>query len=127
MGHSKKQSAWWYYFWLVVLSNVASIFLDPPDLEGWAHLLLSGVALLGLWGYLRDRALGHHVFWGAFICISLSVVVYYLVRALFLGSELRTIAIGGAVIGLTLGFPLLLALWRYAFRSPHIWRVSGTA
>ena len=112
---------WWLYFWVLVLSNVTSIFLDPPDLEDWMLLLLSGIALVGLWGYLRNRALGHRLFWVAFFGISVAAIAYYLTQPFLVDPAWRNLVLGGAVIGLFLSAPLLLALWRYAFRSPHIW------
>lgn len=118
---NQPHAGWWLYFWLLVVSNVASIFLDPPDPEDWMLLLLSGIGLLGLWGYLQERALGHRLFWVAFFGLGVLSIAYYLTQPFLLDPAWRGVVLGGAVVGLVVSAPLLVALWRYAFRSPGIW------
>ncbi|KAF1716503.1 hypothetical protein CSC74_11845 [Pseudoxanthomonas yeongjuensis] len=120
-------AGWWLYFWILALSNVVSIFLDPPDLADWILLIFSGIALAGLWGYLRNQAIGNRLFWAAFFGVSVLVTAYCLVRPFFLNPEFRGLVLGAALIGLALSAPLLLALWRYAFRSSNLWDSSRAA
>ena len=126
MGREQNQFAWWYYFWLlVVLAALSPIFHER--LEDWLYWLFGLVSLGGLWGYLRRRPLGHRYFWlGSFVVAVLSVV-YGAASLSQAPSDWRLAFASIFILCTAVAFPLLVALWRYAFRSPDIWRRSRGA
>jgi hypothetical protein len=126
MDPEKKQFAWWYYFWLLVVFAVLSPLLFE-GLEDWLYWLVSLVPLAGLWGYLKRRPLGHRYFWAAYFVLSILNIAYGVVLLAQLPSDWRMASAAAFVVCYVLAFPLLLALWRYSFRSPGIWRTSAGA
>lgn len=114
---------WWAYFALSVVVLVASIVtgLQWP-LRTFLLTMIDGIGVLGLWGYLRIVPIGRRMFWVGYFSLVAVFGVYsagsILLRAahsdaLFLISLLLASAIVSA--------PAWLAIWRYAFRSAHIW------
>jgi hypothetical protein len=81
--------------------------------------ILAAWSIIGLWSYIRQRPVGARWVWEA--CLLLNVVhmlttVYIAVRFVRPNGALSMLT------GLPLMFPLLVALWLYAFRSAHIWK-----
>jgi len=128
---------WWLYFGYLVLMGVAGIFLNLTKGEaawlGGPGVVIDVVATLlnvwgvvGLWAYIQSRRLGWSGLWQT--CLGLTVIQWIFAASLFAqslssGTEGReaNVAIWG-LVGLLCGVPLLIALWRYAFLSPRIWR-----
>ena len=124
---TSKHVGWWCYFWLFAANLAVSPFLTPLDPQGFVSLLLGIVALLGLWGYLRSRPIGHRHMWAILFLVLLLVMGYYVTRPFFVGVQHLAGVIFGAAVGILFSVPLLLALWRYSFRSPEIWRHATAA
>jgi hypothetical protein len=121
MDQEQKRFAWWYYFWLlIVLAAVPPIMHE--GLGDWLQWLLGLIPIAGLWGYLRSKPLGHRFFWmGYFIFAVLSVV--YSASSLFQAPPEWRLAFSLVfILCAAVAFPLFVALWRYGFRSPDIWR-----
>ncbi|MGY1531488.1 hypothetical protein [Luteimonas sp. A649] len=124
---ASKHIGWWYYFWFFAANLVASSFSAPVDTQGFVSLLLGIVGLLGLWGHLRSRPIGHRHLWTTLFFALLLVMGYYVARPFFVGVQHTAGVVFGAAIGTLVTAPLLLALWRYSFRSPEIWRRTTAA
>jgi len=128
MDPEKKQFAWWYYFWLLVVLIVTSpIFFEA--IEDWLHWALAVPSLVGLWGYLRRRPLGRRYLWIGYFCL---LIIDLLARWLFgpsveIPPEFRLAFSVVIVVCSALVIPLYIALWRYAFRSPDVWRGTTRA
>lgn len=134
MDHSHNQFAWWYYFWLLVALTAISPFFGPIDLEYWAFLGFDSVGLVGLWAYLRRRPMLSMHLWRVYFAVILFALIYSGIR-LFTnehsdpfgdGSWYKWL-VGIWLLSSALLTPLFLALWRYAFHSPDIWRTNPGA
>lgn len=131
MDREKIAFAWWYYFWLITALSIASLFF----IQGWLdalHVLAGVPALVGLWAYLRKRRVLHRYFWAAYFLYNVGVGIWDVVATVSDSGE--AFQVFGATAWLlfalmalvtALMFPLYLALWRYAFRSPQIWHVAA--
>jgi hypothetical protein len=113
-------AGWWLYFALMLgltaLSLLSSIS-SPLDL---ATSIVSAFGLAGLWGYIRQVAVGWRLLWAAYFALSLALNVAMLTLTLVeLGPSSELFAVWLLVSLLV--FPLYLALWRYAYRSPAAW------
>ena len=124
---ASKHIGWWYYFWFFAANLAVSPFVAPLDPQGVASLLLGIVALLGLWGYLRSRPIGHRHLWPILFFALILVMAYYVSRPFIVGEKHLAGVLIGVFIGMLFSAPLLLALWRYSFRSPEIWRHATAA
>lgn len=127
MDRGEKQFVWWYYFWfLVMLSAIFQLFgpLDPAD---WASWVFDIIGLIGLWAYLRRRPIISRHLWSAYFLVAVATALYYTVTFFAKGTEFRALFVGVYAVAMAAGFPLLLALWRYAFRSPDVWAGTGGA
>jgi len=123
MGGTASRTAWWLYFGLLALHVATAPLLERLDPIGWASLVLSGAGLLGLWGYLRKRAIGRRPVWIVYlVALLLSIAHDMTVSFLTLMSGWSVAWVVEIAIGLAFNFPLLWASWRYAFCSPEIWR-----
>jgi hypothetical protein len=131
----RRNILWWVYFFYALaasafwVSYVAPRILEMPSriqLAGAALTLLEAWALVGLWGFLRFKALGTSWVWT--VCLGIKtthffVIAFEMVRG---NSTLGTSNISSpyyllALCGLLLEIPLLIALLRYSFFSTEIW------
>jgi len=118
---------WWLYFWFIVANLVAIPLVGSFDSSAALAFAFCVISLVGLWGYLKERPIGNRFVWGA-VFVSLAICVgYFAVRPFISETPYRTWAFYGAAAGTVLSIPLLLAIWRYSFRSPNIWRRSTAA
>ena len=134
MNPEKKQFAWWFYFWFLIALAAISPFFWPMDLLGWAHWGFELVGILGLWGYLRRHPIVHLQLWRAYFLAVIVSLLYSGFRAI-LGDPpdpfsglvwYGFVAVVMLLVGV-ITVPLLIGLWRYAFRSPRIWQGAGSA
>lgn len=127
MDRDKRQFAWWYYFWFLVVLAAISPFFGQLDLTGWALWAFDLVGLIGLWAYLRRRPIVSRYLWSAYFLFAVAATLYYSIAIFAGGSEFFAFIVGVSAIALAVSFPLLLALWRYAFCSPDVWADAGAA
>jgi hypothetical protein len=127
MDQERKQFAWWYYFWFLVVLTAISPLFGLVDLADWAFLGFDIIGLIGLWAYLRRRPIGSKHLWSAYFLAAVAVPLYYSVTFVVEEPEFRALFIGAFTVLLAVSFPLFLALWRYAFRSPDVWGGTGAA
>jgi hypothetical protein len=118
---SSPGSVWSAYFWLLAVLFTLSFFRGVTSFVDLVLGIVNAFALAGVWGYIRQVAVGWRLFW----------VFYFVFSAL--GSLVGFIALIASVDCLDFGIfailgcgallvaPMYLALWRYAFRSPCVW------
>jgi hypothetical protein len=89
-----------------------------PDLIALASWMLTAALLVALWSYALRRRLGNERYWRAVFWIVSSATVLMLVPVLMTGGELAryTLALAVPIV------PAFIAAYRYAYRSPEIWR-----
>lgn len=116
-------SWWWAYFLVLTVLTVAGLLSGPGSFVEALLGVVTTFALVGLWGYMRQIAIGWKQFWAVYFCISLALNGTALVgfaitsRHPLDASMLMFLATTAVLLA-----PLHLALWRYAFRSPRVWR-----
>lgn len=125
MDAEKKQFAWWYYFWFLVVLAAISPFFDPFGLTDWVFWAFDLIGLIGLWAYLRRRPVVSRHLWSAYFLVAVAVALYYSIDIFAEETEHLALMIGVSTVALAVSFPLFLALWRYAFRSPDVWGGRG--
>ena len=134
---------WWLYFYCLagfaVLGAVPYFLVllrveqEDKVLIGAAAWALNACDLVGLWCYIRSRRLGVAWLWRLFLALTvaqLAFVAYQFEKAFMMVLPFESFfPIKGARIVSLVGLcsvlfavPLLIALWRYAFRSPELWR-----
>ena len=104
---------------------------DPRPIYPWAEYIfvpISAVQVVGLFGYVYRRSLLGTRFWQ----IAFPVFLSNLIVALLVGGARFDADQGGvsvpaatvfmAILMLPLFLPLLIANYRYAFRSPALWK-----
>jgi hypothetical protein len=113
------------YFFIIALNLVASVFFEPKEIGTWASIALSVIALVGLYGYMSERAFGTRLFWAIYFYFICLVYLFYLTKNVIMPiPEAPWLVLSGLIMGTVLSLPLLFALWSYAFRSPLIWKAS---
>lgn len=113
-------SAWWLYVVLLCGISALSLMTGPSSPLEFALGMFNLFALAGLWGYIRQVAVGWQPVWAAYFVLSLMLGAVPLVLMLIdPGPSLGLVVALGFSSALVL--PLYLALWRYAFRSPAVW------
>lgn len=134
---SKPSRLWWLYLAYLVGMVVVGI---APYLAAVRRAELSGPLLVlpllatllnlawivGLWAYIQSRRLAWSGFWQAVLGLMVIQWIYSgicFLRALQFGvdgPQGTTTLIG--LGSLVLWIPGFVALWRYAFLSPRVWR-----
>lgn len=121
MNGSKRRmpnGAWWFYFALVAVLATLSLFGARSPLD-FAAGVINAIGLIGVWGYLRQVAVGYRVLWVGYF--ALSVVASLLALGL---NAADSVPAGALLLALVFVLPLYYALWQYAFRSPGVWQAS---
>jgi len=119
---------WWAYFVFVTLASARFAYGSSPSAPSILANALSIASLLGLLGYLTQRRIGARIVWVVVFCVVVFVAalgfVWLTVLAAHGHPRLKLSALAFAFLLL---LPHWYALWRYAFRSPHIWYPAGLA
>ena len=116
MGNPQDSKLWAGYFLLLCVAFALGLFVGSHGPVTLINSILTGISLVGLWGYLSQKAIGWRFVWAAmFVVQSLGAFAVLLLPFV---SDLPAILV---VIVFVFTCPLLLALFRYAFRSPGIW------
>ena len=125
--------AWKAYFWVALIADLslATFAFAFPEIYDTTEItyidfMVSAVAMIGMFGFSYRKRIARRSFWKAQFPIILSWDLYaaggdWTVWDSF--SEFSpTIA-----IYLTLGLPLYIALYRYAFKEDETWNPTGAA
>lgn len=116
MSNPQNSKLWAGYFLLLCVTSVLGLLVGLHSLISLVNSILTGISLVGLWGYLSQKRIGSRLIWATMFLIQAVGAIAVLLRPFF--SDLP-IVFGAVIFAFT--FPLLLALFRYAFRSPSIW------
>ena len=125
---------WKFYLGLVGLLVVGSLVLlpfeEPHAIYPWAEYIyvpVTAIQAVGLYGYVFRRSLLSARFWQlAFPAFALSLLGALLIGGIRFAVDRGDVGVPAATIFLSmfvllLFLPLLLANYRYAFRSPTLW------
>jgi hypothetical protein len=126
---------WWVYAGYLVLAFAASIYaslLTSVTSVGTFAFALDLVAVLGFYGFLRQRPIFSIVFWQLFALLYIAKYVVttalmaYVATHLLPNSGLTKNAMLLNVIGAVLALGVVYALYIYAFRSNAMWTSKNT-
>jgi hypothetical protein len=99
-------------------------------LFSWTVLSSDAVAILGVYAYLRSIPSLNRTFWRALLMFML---VRLTISASFFALILLNWQLDSAhyealtnLFSLSFSVPMLVALWRYAFGSPSLWRNTNS-
>lgn len=127
-----KSLLWKIYFWFLLIASMCAVqgFIGNLDI---IDLLISVIALLGLYAFCWNKKILNQVFWKIFF---LATIVWAIISTYILplppqlvekiterGMTIsQPIIYLSATFGLILTLPLFLALYSYAFKSEGIWK-----
>jgi hypothetical protein len=103
----------------VVVGEVSNFLRGEPF--AWltvANWIVTLALLAATWGYAMQRAIGDEPYWRRVFWILVAVTVMMLLRVAIasVAAFVRTVAYMALLV------PAYVAAFRYAFRSPHLWR-----
>jgi len=124
---------WWRMFFALRVIVALVVIVTPLLLEQvrerwvwwqWTYVALLTFQSLGLFGYVFSRRIGFPHIWQLAFVISVPYTIWNLY-----GPTLNPTLAGRSVgfwvaviaLGLVLEVPLLIALFRYGFRSKDVW------
>jgi hypothetical protein len=114
--------AWLMYAGLltlgVILGEAANLSNQAPSLVTLANWALTLALLTALWAYALRRPLGTPKYWRTVFWIVLFANTAVLVPVLAAGGPVALLA-GGLTLVVV---PAYYAAYRYAYRSPELWR-----
>src|SRR5215204_749715 len=97
----------------------------------WAIISFDVICLAGLYAYIRSLAVFTTGFWCEVVLVLIARIS--LLAPLFLFNlfpwepTTEHLVALFSLLSILFSIPLLLALWRYAFKSPAVWREVATA
>jgi hypothetical protein len=99
------------------MNVVAARGIDNRAFLTW---ILTAFLLVAAWGYALGRPIGHARYWQRVFWVVVAAGAISLVPALLAGPAARV------VVALTVPcvVPAFVAAYRYAYRSPELWRVE---
>jgi hypothetical protein len=135
----RPSALWWGYFALsIVLFGIGFVgFVIEGFFASFSAMLLSwaqssadAVCIAGLFAYILSIPLFVPTFWKAMLALLFTRI---LVSASLFGTVLfpwesspeQYVALVG-LASMLLAVPMVVALWIYAFKSPHIWRSTAS-
>ena len=124
------KTRWKVFFWIILALEVLSVgfmVIDPEvSMPATAiELIVYSVIIAGLFGFAHDRKIFFRQLWSYMIPIGLvfDLYLYYDMNWAFESMEELYVTIGVViVIGIPFAVFQYLALYKYSFRSPEIWR-----
>ena len=93
------------------------------DLRTLANWVVTVVLLIATWGYALQRSFGTTAYWRPAFWVLLIATLSTVVPAALAGSAARVLL--AALLPLVA--PAFFAAYRYAYRSPQIWRAEEHA
>jgi hypothetical protein len=117
-----KKSWWLAYFIFMLVAWVVASFLGGRDTINLVLGGFYGIGLVGLWGFVRAKAIGWRLLWVAYFLLVVSGALYSIGNLAFgPGAPWPTQLWLFVLLAVLVTFPQWLALWFYSFRSPDIW------
>ena len=106
---------------VIVLGEVANLTQGGAvDLRTLANWVVTGVLLLATWGYALQRRIGREDYWRGACWVVIGANLVTAIPAMLAGADARMLVI----LLLPLVLPAFYAAYRYAYRSPQVWRAE---
>jgi len=109
---------------VIVIGEAANLMRGGPlDFRTFANWFLTGALLVATWGYALQRPIGSATYWRPAFWVLLGATLITIVPAALAGTAAMIVV---AVL-LPLVAPAFYAAYRYAYRSPQVWRAGQPA
>lgn len=128
------QKAWKIYFWFSLALFVLGLgihVVKTDDEQTYADFIIDVlgfiieiIALIGLYAFVSQVALGKRFFWVAFFFLNLGFFLWSMAMSLSLAPTLPepvTFWVTLFILVFVLLAPQFVAIFLYAFRSPKLW------
>jgi hypothetical protein len=109
-----------------LLSGLSDALVGRGSIQNMLGIAFSVLALMPLYGYVRQRKLGNRWLWWIVLAISaLSTGVNTLILLNLLSRIGPALSVLGGLLALAFVLPHLFALYQYVRHSGHIWQSAG--
>jgi hypothetical protein len=125
---NNKKIGWKIYFFILLfllLFSYADIMYKVATFFDYADIIISLIALLGLFGYSFQRKIYARKLWSTwFIVIIIWDVVHNMFITKLLGLAQNNIQFGLAeyLLGMLIVLPEYIALYLYGYKSTDLWK-----
>jgi len=119
------KKAWTVYVVLltaaIVVGEVANVMQGGAvNFRSMANWIVTGALLIATWGYALQKPIGAQHYWRTACWVVIGATLVTTVPAALAGPE----AIIMVAVLLVLVLPAFYASYRYAYRSPQLWRAE---
>lgn len=105
----------------MVMGEAWNVEHGRVDERTYANWVLTFVLLLATWGYALRRPIGARRYWGPAFWVLLAATAITIIPVAIAGRD----GIIVVLLGMPVIAPAFYASYRYAFRSPELWRTEG--
>ena len=115
----RESKLWATYFFLLFALCVLEILFGRKDPASLVNDVLTGLCLVGLWGYISQKPIGSQTAWIVMFFLQIAGLIFTWVV-----STAARVPIAISLGATILVVPLLYALYRYGFRSAGLWALN---
>ncbi|PUA29150.1 MAG: hypothetical protein B0W54_00625 [Cellvibrio sp. 79] len=131
--HLPKKMLWWkILFWLLVILEGAAFIaiVWGDDALAWddsVEIVIYVFVIAGIFGFAYQRVLFAELFWRGVIPVAALWDIFLIGKSVYEGLHQEYFFVGVVIIAAVFGpvmFFQYLALYKYAFQSPHLWNAK---
>lgn len=109
---------------MIVVGEVANLAQGSAvDFRTMANWVVTAVLLVATWGDALQRPFGREYYWRGACWVVIGANLATVIPAMLAGDAARIVVL----VLLPLVLPAFYATYRYAYRSPQVWRAKETA
>lgn len=109
---------------MILIGEVANLTQGGSvDFRTLANWIVTGALLVATWGYALQRRIGREEYWRGACWVVIGANLVTVIPAALAGVDARIMVI----MLLPLVLPAFYATYRYAYRSPQLWRAKEPA
>jgi hypothetical protein len=109
---------------MILIGEVANLTQGGTvDFRTLANWIVTGALLIATWGYALQRRIGREEYWRGACWVVIGAILVTAIPAVLAGADARFMVI----MLLPLVLPAFYAAYRYAYRSPQLWRAEEPA
>ncbi len=106
---------------MILIGEVANLTQGGSvDFRTLANWIVTGALLVATWGYALQRRIGREEYWRGACWVVIGANLVTAIPAALAGADARIVVI----MLLPLVLPAFYATYRYAYRSPQLWRAE---
>lgn len=137
-----KPRLWKIYFWFLLIISIGA-FIFQGIARNWdiADLLISAIAILGLYAFCWNKKILNQMFWKTFFLANIvwMIALTYIIppsqqlieklpekEMMVFQQNIFLFSTIGLIISLILLLPLFVALYSYGFKSEGVWKNNSS-